>query len=119
MVNVFSYFQTVKGGEKKVKSHCKNVVFFRLVVRTRFHDHSSRYLLYGECDYSFLPYRCAGYDVPDPSFKDLTLLEEILEKFDVIGTLENMQDVFDQFERLTGKKPAKMIRARATDQSKK
>jgi len=47
-----------------------------------------RYLVYGECDYTFDPPHCVGKGQPLVKFSDVKEGIEIMKHFDIIGTIE-------------------------------
>jgi len=61
-------------------------------------------LLYGECDYSFDIPRCYGENMPTPTFSDLQYALDIVNQFDVIGTVEGFDQIRTQLDVFTGRK---------------
>ena len=75
-----------------------------------------RYLIYGECNYESEPYRCTGHDIPAATENDIEFGIDILNQFDLIGTVKDFQVFKEQFSELTGLRVSNLKKIRSSKQ---
>lgn len=113
----FILFGLIRDPVKRLVSHLKYFLVKHSEVVDYVMGYGSnyllRYLLYGECDYSFDPPHCAGSNIPKPTFSDVALAQGLTKQFDMFGTIENMEAVRKQFDRLIGHRSVEVTRVRA------